>query len=129
MKASSLSFLMDSTPAQQRAILLQYIEASPNLLDRYIEKALGHRMADLGCAFYDYNCDGFKSSLNLSDNIYNKALCQTRIGNKVSAIKIIRDATAIGLKEAKCFVEQTFYVKDYDGYYREPNQFLRPRGL
>jgi ribosomal protein L7/L12 len=41
---------------------------------------------------------------------YNAIKTQLSMGNKIHAIKIIREATGLGLKEAKDFVEKVLLV-------------------
>jgi hypothetical protein len=129
MKATTLHFLVGADKDQLQDLLFKFIEIdTSNTIDAFVEQATAPKKENYshhsGC--YSFSCYGVVNTIRLSDRVYNEALAQAQSGNRVSAIKFIRDMAGLSLKEAMAFVEQQFYIQDSRGVYSLPNPELRP---
>lgn len=101
MKASLLQFVRSASPEKLQEALFLFVQRRPDEFEdivRQINQPIVERTA------YPYSA-GFA---NLTKEAYDRAVQAYRDGNKVSAIKEVRNDTGLGLKDAKDFVEEYF---------------------
>lgn len=92
-----------------RSHAIELVQEVSALVDRY-----GYDAVRLSIDFYNalpkaiyYNLtDGNGLRVKLNEEQYSSVMAQVRLGNKISAIKLVREFTSIGLREAKDVVER-----------------------
>lgn len=103
MKASLLHFVRNSSNEDLLDVLFLMVQRHPEEFEDCVK--LSQQPKEELKSGYSYS----GGIVYLSKRVYNLVGDYSRAGQKVSAIKEVRTESGIGLKEAKDFVEETFF--------------------